>query len=72
MIDRLCRMPRRYFSDRLDGVAIPGWRGLIVRGHLAFCPGCIRYQRALEATRAALADLRDPDAPGGKDPGERR
>lgn len=65
-IDSFCRPQRAFFSDRLDGVKLPFWRGLLVRFHLRVCPQCIRYNRSLEATRDALRGLRDlpPDEPG--------
>jgi hypothetical protein len=75
MIDKIfCYPLRRHYADRLDGVPIPLLRRLGVRCHLAICPGCIRYNRALEATRAGLAGLRDPDpgdGGGGSDSGPR-
>jgi hypothetical protein len=61
MTDRFCRKQRPYFSDRLDGVKLPFWRGLLVRCHLRFCPQCRRVNRSLEATRVALRELRDRD-----------
>jgi hypothetical protein len=60
MTDRFCRAQRLHFSARLDGVRLPFWRGILVRVHLRYCPQCIRYNRALEATRDALRGLRDP------------
>jgi len=62
MTDWFCRTQRAHFSDRLDGQPIPFWRGLLVRLHLRICPGCIRTNRSLEATRDALRRLRDADA----------
>ena len=62
MANWFCRMPRRYFSDRLDDAPIPWWRAILVRFHLRRCPRCIRYNRSLSTTRAALGDLRDRDA----------
>lgn len=61
MTDRFCVKQRRYFSDRLDGAKLPFFRGLLVRLHLAVCPTCIRFNRSLGATRAALKALRDHD-----------
>ncbi|HZS35226.1 MAG TPA: hypothetical protein VFF06_00290 [Polyangia bacterium] len=61
MTDRFCRKSRLHFSDRLDGLKVPFWRGLVVRLHLAVCPQCIRYNRSLAATRDALRSLRDSD-----------
>jgi hypothetical protein len=60
MTDKFCRPQRPHFSDRLDGERLPFWRAIMVRFHLRFCPQCIRYNRALEATRDALRGLRDP------------
>ncbi len=68
MTDRFCVKQRAYFSDRLDGVKLPFWRGLLVRCHLRVCPQCIRYNRSLEATRDALRGLRDIDVEGDVDP----
>ena len=65
MANWMCRVPRRYFSDRLDGQPIPWWSVLWVRFHERVCPDCIRYQRSLVATRDALAALRDPDDDSG-------
>jgi hypothetical protein len=59
MADRFCVKQRPYFSDRLDGVPLPFWRGLLVRCHLMICPPCRRYNRSLAATRDALHTLRD-------------
>jgi predicted anti-sigma-YlaC factor YlaD len=61
MASWFCKMPRRYFSDRLDGQPIPWWSRALVRMHLRICPQCIRYNRSLEATRSALGALRDRD-----------
>jgi hypothetical protein len=61
MTGRLCKKLRPHFSDRLDGVRLPLWRGLWVRIHLRVCAPCIRYHRSLEATRDALRALRDLD-----------
>jgi len=61
MTDLFCRIPRRYFSDRLDGEKAPWWARLMVRMHLRVCPQCIRFNRSLEATRDALKALRDED-----------
>jgi len=61
MTDKFCVKQRAYFSDRLDGVRIPFWRGLLVRCHLTFCAPCKRVNRSLRATRDALRDLRDTD-----------
>jgi hypothetical protein len=63
MTDRFCRKQRPYFSDLLDGASLPLWRGLVVRLHLRFCPQCIRLQRSLVATRAALRALADENEP---------
>ncbi len=65
MADRFCRKQREYFSDVVDGRPIPFWRALLVRCHLTICPPCKRIRASLEATRAALGDLRDsdPDVP---------
>ena len=65
MANRICRSARRYFSDRLDGAPISFWRRLLVRMHLRVCPQCIRFNRSLVATRAALHALRDADVDRG-------
>jgi len=61
--DRFCVKQRAWFSDRLDGAPVPFWRGLLVRFHLAVCPGCKRVNRSLVATRQALQALADHDPP---------
>ena len=61
MTDRFCRNQRAWFSDRLDGLPLPFWRGLLVRLHLRVCPDCIRVNRSLEATREALRALGETD-----------
>jgi predicted anti-sigma-YlaC factor YlaD len=61
----MCRSARRHFSDQLDGAPIPFWRRLLVRMHLRVCPQCIRFNRSLVATRAALRALRDTDVGRG-------
>ncbi len=58
---RFCRTQRPYFSEHLDGVPLPAWRGFWVRFHLAICPECKRYQRSLVAARDAVGALRDLD-----------
>lgn len=61
-MDRLiCRIPRRYMSDALDGAPVPWWARPLVRLHLAVCPSCMRMRRSLDATRDALSALRDAD-----------
>ncbi len=62
MTEWFCRKQRPWISDRLDGARLPFWRGLLVRGHLRFCPRCRRVARSLEATCEALRALRDADA----------
>jgi hypothetical protein len=59
MANRFCSSARLSFSDRLDRVPLPFWRGLFVRMHLRVCPQCIRFNRSLIATREALQALRD-------------
>ncbi len=61
MTDRFCVKQRAYFSDRMDGVPLPFWRGLLVRCHLTICPACKRVNRSLKVTREALRALRDTD-----------
>jgi hypothetical protein len=61
MANRFCRIPRRHFSDRLDGAPVPLLARLMMRMHLRICAPCIRYNRSLEATRDALQSLRDVD-----------
>lgn len=61
MTDLFCRIPRRYFSDHLDGAKIPFVGRVLVRMHLRVCPQCKRYHRSLAATRDALKALRDRD-----------
>lgn len=61
LVDRLCRGVRPYFSDHLDGQRLPVHVAVGVRLHLAFCPMCRRTWRSLEATRTALAALREVD-----------
>jgi predicted anti-sigma-YlaC factor YlaD len=54
-----CTSVRQWFSDYLDGQALPAWPRLFVSLHLTVCPRCRRMRRSLQATGEALAALKD-------------
>ena len=58
-----CSHARECFSDHLDGLSVPGLKGMWMKVHLAICPRCRRFYRSLEATHDALIALKDAPAP---------
>ena len=64
---RSCDQIAEELSDALDG-ALPLWRRLQIRLHLALCPPCARMRRSLERTVDLLHALRDDPGTGSGGP----
>jgi hypothetical protein len=63
ILDKPCLASRRGFSDHLDGLPLSPWRRLTIFTHRTICPLCRPIWKSLNATRDALAALRDEDVP---------